>query len=124
MVDNDLECQLDGAPSLSDGKPFPSGAKSSIRQKYIGSGTEQDPFVVTWIPDDPSNPQRYDMGKKIGITIAVSTAALAVGLGSSDYSGGVDQIEDHFNIGSEVATLGLSLYVVGFALGPMVWAPP
>ena len=28
-----------------------------------------------------------------------------------------------FGISSEVATLGLSLYVLGFALGPMIWAP-
>ncbi|KAJ5664196.1 major facilitator superfamily domain-containing protein [Penicillium longicatenatum] len=131
MVENNPECPRDGAPSLSDAETIPfwrqivdQGAitKHVPQQKYLGSGTEQNPFIVTWIPDDPSNPKHYGMGKKIGITIDVSTATLTVGLGSSAYSGGVDQVEDYFNIGSEVATLDLSLYVVGFALGPIVRA--
>lgn len=28
-----------------------------------------------------------------------------------------------FNIGDEVATLGISLFVLGFAIGPLLWAP-
>lgn len=42
---------------------------------------------------------------------------------SSAYSGGIDQILTTFNIGDEVATLGISLFVLGFAIGPLLWAP-
>src|SRR6201999_2545111 len=42
---------------------------------------------------------------------------------SSAYTGGIDQILQTFEIGDEVATLGLSLFVLGFAIGPLLWAP-
>jgi multidrug resistance protein len=50
-------------------------------------------------------------------------ATLAVALVSSAYSGGIDQILLAFDIGTEVATLGISLFVLGFAIGPLLWAP-
>lgn len=45
---------------------------------------------MTWIPNDPSNPKLYGMGRKIGITIAVLTATLVVGLGSLAYSSSIE----------------------------------
>ena len=60
---------------------------------------------------------------KIGITSVLFIATLVVAVASSAYSGSIKQVFDPFSIGNEVATLGLSLYVIGFALGPLVWAP-
>ena len=37
--------------------------------------------------------------------------------------GGIRQILFGFDIGTEVATLGVSLFVLGFAVGPLIWAP-
>lgn len=42
---------------------------------------------------------------------------------SSSYTGGIRKVLIAFNIGEEVATLGVSLFVLGFALGPLLWAP-
>ncbi|KAJ5231497.1 MFS general substrate transporter [Penicillium citrinum] len=88
-----------------------------------GTGTENDPFVVTWISNDPRNPMRFSQLKKWTITMLVALAALAVSLDSSAYTGGIAQIEKEFQIGTEVATLGVSLFVLGFAIGPLLWAP-
>ena len=33
------------------------------------------------------------------------------------------QIIEEFRIEEEIATLGLSLFVLGFAVGPLLWAP-
>lgn len=52
-----------------------------------------------------------------------SQATLAVAFVSSAYSGGVEQILATFNVGEEVVTLGISLFVLGFAIGPLLWAP-
>lgn len=90
---------------------------------YPGSGTEQDPFVVSWIPDDARNPMRFSLLQKLTITITVSMATLVVAIASSAYSGSMKQVIDYFGVGHEVATLGLSLFVLGFALGPLFWAP-
>lgn len=83
---------------------------------YPGSGTEDDPYAVTWIPDDPRNPMNFSEVKKWSFTMLVAIATLAVALVSSAYTGGVAQIEEQFGIGSEVATLGVSLFVLGFAV--------
>lgn len=50
-------------------------------------------------------------------------ATLAVAFVSSAYSGGVEEVIKAFNISTEVAVLGVSLFVLGFAIGPLIWAP-
>ncbi len=42
---------------------------------------------------------------------------------SAAYSGGIEEILLEFEVGTEVATLGISLFVLGFAIGPLLWAP-
>src|SRR6478735_8147115 len=79
---------------------------------YQGSGTEQDPFVVQWIPHDPRNPQQWSDSKKWFITAAVATATLTVSLVSSAYTGGMKQIIRDIHLSEEVATLGISLFVL------------
>lgn len=57
------------------------------------------------------------------ITLVAAFSTLVVSLSSSAYSGTVDSIIADFGVSSQVATLGLSLYVLGFAVGPLFWAP-
>ncbi|KAF2821474.1 hypothetical protein CC86DRAFT_386426 [Ophiobolus disseminans] len=42
---------------------------------------------------------------------------------SSAYSAGTEQIAHEFNVGSQVAVLGTTLFLFGFGLGPLLWAP-
>jgi MFS family permease len=90
---------------------------------YAGSGTDEDPFVVQWMPKDFRNPLQLSTPMKWGITMVAAMETLVVALVSSAYTGGILQIEEQFMITTEVATLGVSLYVLGFALGPLLWAP-
>jgi multidrug resistance protein len=50
-------------------------------------------------------------------------ATLAVSFVSSAFSGGIGRVLAEFDVGEEVATLGISLFVLGFAIGPLLWAP-
>lgn len=88
-----------------------------IDYPYAGSGTEDDPYSVIWIPNDPRNPMLFSKLKKWSLTMTVAIATLAVALISSAYTGGIAEIQQEFRIGSEVAVLGVSLFVVGFAIG-------
>lgn len=90
---------------------------------YRGSGTAEDPYVVVYIPDDPRNPMEFPTWKKWMITILVAVATLAVAFVSSAYTGGIEQILRQFAVSEEVVTLGVSLFVLGFAIGPLLWAP-
>lgn len=90
---------------------------------YKGSGTDDDPYLVEWIDQDPRNPMNYTTIQKWGLVQLVALATLAVAFTSSAYSGGVQQIADEFGSSSEVNILGVSLFVLGFAIGPLIWAP-
>lgn len=59
-----------------------------LKCDYDGSGTEEDPYIVVWIDDDPRNPMNYSAVKKWGLTMMVAFATLAVAFVSSAYSGG------------------------------------
>lgn len=37
--------------------------------QYEGSGTEEDPYVVVWIDNDPRNPMLYGEWKKWSLTM-------------------------------------------------------
>lgn len=39
------------------------------------------------------------------------------------YSPAINQLSDQFHVGTEVSTLGLSVLIIGFGLGPLLWAP-
>ena len=94
-----------------------------LHHKYAGSGTADDPYVVEWIPDDPRNPMLFSDTKKWIITISVSFAALAIAFASTAYSGSIPQVIEAFHCSEEVSVLGISLFVLGFAIGPLLWAP-
>ncbi|KNG87862.1 hypothetical protein ANOM_003880 [Aspergillus nomiae NRRL 13137] len=94
-----------------------------IDHPYHGSGTDDDPYIVEWIPDDPRNPMLLNKSLKWAYTITVAFATFGVSLSSSAYAGSIQEIIKDFGISEEVATLGVSLFVLGFAVGPLVWAP-
>lgn len=94
-----------------------------IKHPYKGSGTEDDPFIVEWIPNDPRCPMEFSKPLKWTFTIVCAFSTLGVSLASSAYAGGIDQVISSFNVSDEVATLGVSLFVLGFAFGPLIWAP-
>lgn len=94
-----------------------------LRHHYTGGGTEDDPYIVDFLENDPRNPMTFPQWKKWALTILVGMATLAVAFVSSAYSGTVDQIIDEFQCSEEIATLGISLFVLGFVIGPLIWAP-
>ncbi|KAF2632041.1 MFS general substrate transporter [Macroventuria anomochaeta] len=94
-----------------------------VNWEYEGSGTEEDPYAVEWLPNDPRNPMTFAKTKKWIMAIAVANSVLVVSFCSSAFSGGIQQIMIEFGVSQEIVTLGVSLFVLGFALGPLLWAP-
>lgn len=63
----------------------------------------------------------FSQVKKWFITLTVALATLAVAFVSSAYSGGAEEVIRTFGVSQEVYTLGISLFVLGFAIGPLLW---
>ncbi|PSK44020.1 hypothetical protein B9Z65_1737 [Elsinoe australis] len=83
----------------------------------------KDPLIVDWDVDDPENPKNWSLWYKIFVTGQLGMLALAASMGSSIISPATNTIAEVAGVGEVTAVLALSLYVLGFAFGPLLWAP-
>ncbi|TYJ55740.1 hypothetical protein B9479_003516 [Cryptococcus floricola] len=90
---------------------------------YVWHKDEHGNFLVKASKGDPSDPRSWPNWKRYAIVGLASLLNNLVCLCVSGYSTGVKQMEEEFGFSAEVGTVGLSLYVLGFALGPMCLAP-
>jgi multidrug resistance protein len=74
-------------------------------------------------PDDPYHPLNWPMKKKVITTGIYGTVTMSATWASSSYSAGTRAIAQEFNVGTQTATLGTTLFLFGFGLGPLLWAP-
>src|SRR5215469_8845350 len=56
---------------------------------YEGKGTEEEPYAVTWIDNDPRNPMTWNKTYKWLATMTMAFATFAVAFASSAFSGGI-----------------------------------
>lgn len=87
------------------------------------SNTKGHENIVTFAPGDPEDPRNWSSFRKWSIVIAITFVDLTVSWGASGFSPAEMKFAKDFGVSSEVATLGLSMYVLGLALGPMTLAP-
>lgn len=81
----------------------------------------KDPNLIVWDrPDDPENPMNWTKTKKWTTTIMLGIMTFCVTFASSVFSNATEPTAKEFGVSTEVTTLGTSLFVVGFALGPLV----
>jgi DHA1 family multidrug resistance protein-like MFS transporter len=63
------------------------------------------------------------MKKKLYIGAILAFDALSATMGSSIFSAAIGPVSREFGVIQEVGTLGTSLFVFGYAFGPLIWAP-
>jgi hypothetical protein len=90
---------------------------------YDGSGTEEDPFVVEFQKDNLGNPMNWSQSRKWLITAIVTMSVFIVTMTSSAPSSSSRELIPDFNISRIEFTLSISLFVLGFAIGPAFWGP-
>lgn len=81
-------------------------------------------FEVSWEGDhDPMNPESMGKARKWLIVAIASTSSTCVTCASSLYTSTYAQLEKDLHCSEIVATLGLSIFVMGLGLGPMLLGP-
>ncbi|KAK5742509.1 hypothetical protein LTR17_003311 [Elasticomyces elasticus] len=99
-------------PNFGGGKPYPPLLP------------EREEYVVEFDgPSDPSHAQNWPLKTKIIIASILIWDAMAATFASSVFSPAMTQVGQHFHKGREVVTLGTSLFVLGYACGPIIFAP-
>ncbi|KAJ6144424.1 hypothetical protein N7470_008319 [Penicillium chermesinum] len=97
---------------LGQGRPFPPPLPDA-----------QDYIVDFDGPDDPKHPYNWRIFRKLFASILVCSGTFIVSLTSAIFAPGLENASAEFGVSSEVGQLGTTLYVLGFASGPMLWAP-
>lgn len=74
-------------------------------------------------PDDPDNPKNWPIRRKWAITLSGSFLTFTVTFSSSIFSVAIVPVAEQYNISRVTSTLGVSLFLAGFILGPVVFGP-
>ncbi|KAJ5549140.1 hypothetical protein N7513_006374 [Penicillium frequentans] len=103
-------------------------SQASTRSRRISSastvGGANQSIVISWRgDDDPENPQNWSTKKKSFVSSLICFLTFAIYVGSAIYTPGVPGVEEQFGVSSVAALLGLTLFVLGYGLGPMLWSP-
>lgn len=79
--------------------------------------------LVQFEEGDTSNPKNWSVAYKWYCTMVVAMTCFVVAFASSVVTADIVGITEEFNVSEEVALLSVSLFVVGFGVGPMAFAP-
>ncbi|KFY83990.1 hypothetical protein V500_09694 [Pseudogymnoascus sp. VKM F-4518 (FW-2643)] len=107
----DKECKKP-LPNFGFGKSYPPPLPA--KEEYV---VEFDG------PDDPLHAQNWPFKKKLYTAVMLGLTTLTAAFASSIFSAAIPSVSKQFHVGEVVGTLGVSLYVLGFATGPTLWAP-
>lgn len=80
-------------------------------------------FEVYWEDSDTENPRMWPLWYKGLTVIAMSLGATAVSLSSTLYTSGIPEIQEDFSISKLEALLGVTTYLLGMAMGSVLFAP-
>lgn len=82
---------------------------------------EKERFLVRMEPSD--DPKKMNSDRKAWICLQMSLLSLTASIGSSIISPAEAVLAAYLDISLEATVLTVSLFVLGFALGPICWGP-
>ncbi|CAJ2513986.1 Uu.00g021050.m01.CDS01 [Anthostomella pinea] len=81
------------------------------------------PIYLIFSPDDKDNPRNWPAWKRWYIGCFVNWLNVLTCWCAGSISSGAEEIQADFHVSAEVTTLCLSMYILGFAVGPLLLAP-
>lgn len=73
--------------------------------------------------DDPYRPINWPFRKKVITTLLYGLTTMGATWSTSIYSPAIAQISKQYDVAEEVGVLGTTFLLLGFGLGPLLWAP-
>lgn len=84
---------------------------------------DTDEYLVTFEPDDPCRPLNWTFKKKAVHTMLYGLTTFAAQYNSASLSSVAVHISNAYNVSRTVATLSTTMFLIGVAFGPMIFAP-
>ncbi|CAI6086868.1 unnamed protein product [Clonostachys chloroleuca] len=107
------------SPQNEDKRPQPS-VSENIESVNIDGVRHQH---VVFSQDDPENPKNWPKSRKWYCTMVIALTCFVVAFSSAVITADVKGVVDEFAVSEEVALVSISIFVVGFGIGPMVFSP-
>ncbi|RFU30564.1 hypothetical protein B7463_g5761, partial [Scytalidium lignicola] len=86
--------------------------------------TSDGHILVDWYKtDDPENPQNWSNNKRFIVSFIICLYTFVVYTGSAIYTSSELGVIAKFGVTPTDASLPLSLYVLAYGIGPLLWAP-
>ncbi|KAH9933622.1 MFS general substrate transporter [Epithele typhae] len=79
-----------------------------------------NPDLVIFSKTDPEDPKNWSRWRKRLVCAYISTLAFTSVFGSSIYAAAELQIRARFDTSADISSTGLTVYVLGFSLGPLI----
>lgn len=109
---------------LGSSREIPNyGVGGGIAHAACDSSHDNNAKIVHFSLCDPEDPRNWPRWKKWLMIGPILLIDLSVSWGASGFSPASKKFADDFNLPAGLGTLGLSLYVLGLAFGPMTLAP-
>ncbi|KAK9471132.1 major facilitator superfamily domain-containing protein [Dipodascopsis tothii] len=99
-------------PPFGGGKPYPPMPRDRECYTVDFDGSK-----------DPEFPQNWPMHRKAPIMAGLGFATMTAAFGSAVFASATNDVAAAFHMPTVVSLLSVSLYVLGFASGPLLWAP-
>ncbi|KAK5954488.1 hypothetical protein OHC33_004210 [Knufia fluminis] len=98
--------------------------KTQPSRTLIPERTADNRILVTWYTtDDQANPQNWSQGKKALVIMQIYMYTLAIYIAGAIYTPAIPTLIEKYDISPTVASLGLSMYVLAYGLGALVFSP-
>ena len=86
--------------------------------------TRDGSILVDWYyTDDPGNPQNWTNKKRLLVSSVICLYTFVVYMSSAIYTTSEPGVMEEFGVSETKAALGLSLFVLGYGLGPLLFSP-
>ncbi|KAJ5573482.1 uncharacterized protein N7459_007909 [Penicillium hispanicum] len=82
-----------------------------------------DDGYVAFAPDDIENPRNWSTPRRVTVTVSAVLLVVNATFASSSPSGCFESISAHFGVSTEVAGLTITLFLLGYCAGPLLFAP-
>ncbi|KAK5452410.1 Synaptic vesicle transporter SVOP [Exophiala xenobiotica] len=87
------------------------------------TGLEEEHELVTFTLNDPENPKNWSKPYKWWCTMVVAFTCFVVAFNSAVITADLEGVSETFNVSLEVSLLTITMFVIGFGVGPLVFAP-
>lgn len=124
LIDLEKGSSVSPSPPNEKSTDEQDAARQRVKDAPTSTPEEHDPNIIDFTsPTDATNPQNWRFRQKCTVTFILAGMTFTTTFTSSIFSTAITATSTQFHTSTELMTLGTSLFLLGFTLGPIIWGP-